>query len=244
MRATVRTLGTSAIAMIAAAVHAAPVVDSSIVQALNAKFPSTVGAKVEVAFPGFLSVSKGQEVFFIRDDFSVLVPGDVIDLKTNASLGQAIRAANRPKISPTEFNTADAIQFGKGTHRLYVFSDPDCPFCRRLQGELDKLTDVQIFVFPYPLTSLHPNSASASEAIWCQSDRASAWRAYTETHVSPPPARCANPLERNVALGEHLQILGTPALIFEDGTMVPGAISAERIQAQLVASSHKAVDQQ
>jgi thiol:disulfide interchange protein DsbC len=228
---------------VAPALAGAPV-SAPTVHALNERFPTTIGAKVEEAFPGFLAVSKGQEVFFIRDDFSVLIPGDVIDLKTNASLVQTIRTAHRPKISPTEFNTADAIQFGKGTHRLYVFSDPDCPFCRRLQGELDKLTDVQIFLFPYPLTSLHPNAASASEAIWCQSDRASAWRAYTETHLSPPPAHCANPLERNVALGEHLQILGTPALVFEDGTVVPGAVSAERIQAQLVASSHKAVDRQ
>jgi thiol:disulfide interchange protein DsbC len=178
-------------------------------------------------------------VLFVRDDLSVLIAGDVIDLRNNQSIASALRAANRPHIAPAEFNVADAIQLGHGTRKLYVFSDPDCPYCRQLEGELPKLKDVQIYMFPFPLVSLHPNARSIAESIWCQPDRATAWHRYVAGGPAPQTATCDNPISRNLLLGERLQILGTPAMIFEDGTVVPGAISVERIEAQLAASAHK-----
>src|SRR5438128_8379879 len=100
-------------------------------QRLNQRFPATVGAKIEPAFSGFWSVVKGTEVFFIREDLSVLINGDVVDLQTNQSLGAKLRAANRPHVAIKDLDTRDAIRFGAGTRHLYVFSDPDCPHCRR-----------------------------------------------------------------------------------------------------------------
>jgi thiol:disulfide interchange protein DsbC len=220
------------------------------------RFPSAQGAKVEKAFAGFHSVVKGKEIFFIRDDFSVLVSGNVIDLKTNRSLTAALEEANRPKIDVTQLELKDAIKFGSGTRRLYVFSDPDCPYCRMLEDSMAKLTDVTIYIFPFPLAQLHPNAPGVSEAIWCQADRAQAWRDYQNIahqvpanalvpawrdylrkHGQPEQPTCPNPVARNLAFGEKWNIAGTPALVFEDGSVVPGAISADRIEAQL-ATAH------
>ena len=204
---------------------------------VNEKFPATAGAKIEPAFPGFWSIVKGTEVLFVRDDMSVLIPGDVIDLKTNQSLGASLRAANKPHISPKDFDIKDAIKLGTGSRRLYVFSDPDCTYCRQLEPQLAKLSDVQIFVFPFPLVGLHPNARTVAESIWCQKDRAAAWRAYLLGGAAPAVATCDNPVSRNLILGDRLQIQGTPAMVFEDGTVVPGAIGAERIEAQLAAAA-------
>lgn len=212
---------------------------SDFIKQLNARFPATVGSKIEPAFPGFWSVIKGSEVLFVRDDLSVLIPGDVIDLKTNKSLASSLRAANKPHISAKDLDTRDAIKIGTGSRRLYVFSDPDCTYCRQLEPELAKLRNVQVFVFPFPLVGLHPNARVIAESIWCQPDRATAWRQYLLTNIAPPTTTCDNPISRNLALGDRLQILGTPALVFEDGTVVPGAIGAERIEAQLVAGVGK-----
>src|SRR5437899_315894 len=81
-------------------------------KSLNERFPATIGAKVEPAFPGFWSVVKGSEVFFIREDLSVLVRGDVVDLQTNQSLVAKLRAANRPLVAIKDLDTRDAIRFG------------------------------------------------------------------------------------------------------------------------------------
>jgi thiol:disulfide interchange protein DsbC len=208
-------------------------------KSLNERFPTTVGAKVEPAFPGFWAVIKDGDVFFVREDLTLLIRGEVLDLKSNESLTANLLEANRPRIAPSALDTRDAIAFGSGARHLYVFSDPDCPFCRRLESELAKLHDVQVFVFPFPLTSLHPNAATVAETLWCQQDRASAWRQYLSTGVAPAAAHCDNPIARNVALGQRLQVRGTPALIFDDGTVIPGAVTAERIEAQLTATAHK-----
>jgi thiol:disulfide interchange protein DsbC len=206
---------------------------------VNERFPATVGAKFEPAFAGFWSIVKGTEVLFVREDLSVLIPGDVIDLRTNQSMAAVLRAANKPHISPRDLDTQDAIKLGSGSRRLFVFSDPDCPYCKQLESELVKLRNVQIFIFPFPLVSNHPNAGVVAQSIWCQADRASAWHEYVLSGVAPKAASCANPISRNLALGQRLQIMGTPALIFDDGTVIPGAVGAERIEAQLIASAAK-----
>jgi len=224
------------------------------------KYPSTQGSKTAPAFQGFHSVVKGSEVIFISDDLSILIKGDVIQLKDgvsltaalNASLTEASIQANKPLIDISKLDLNDAIAFGKGSKAIYVFSDPDCPFCKQLEPELSKLADTRVYIFPFPLTSLHPNSKVISQAIWCSPNRAKAWRDYVSKGVMPKSASssvlssalstalpiassssCSTPIERNLALGQSMQIQGTPSIIFPDGSIIPGAVSAERIAATL-----------
>lgn len=216
------------------------------------RFPSAQGAKIAPAFPGFWSVAKGGEIFFVRDDLSIMISGTVVDLRTKQNITQALEEANRPKIDVSQLDIKDAIKFGNGSRKLYVFSDPDCPYCRRLDPELSALKDVTVYLFPFPLAQLHPNAPGVAEAIWCQSDRAAAWseyqtlarqtpqpalmdawHQYLHEHKQPDQPTCENPIPRNLAFGEKWHINGTPALIFEDGTLVPGLEPAERISAQL-----------
>ncbi len=200
------------------------------------RFPIAQGAKIEKAFPGFYSVAKGGEVVFVRDDLSILINGDVIDLKENKSIATQIREANKPKLDVAKLNTKDAIKFGSGKNKLYVFSDPDCPYCKQLENDLGRLQDTQVFVFPYPLTTIHPNARVIAESIWCSPNKQTAWKEYLIEGKKPKFATCDNPISRNLALGESHQIQGTPALIFEDGTIIPGAIPLQRIEAQISAA--------
>jgi thiol:disulfide interchange protein DsbC len=200
------------------------------------RFPVAQGAKIEKVFPGFYSVVKGGEVVFVRDDLSILINGDVIDLKENKSIATQLREANKPKLDVAKLNTQDAIKFGIGKNKLYVFSDPDCPYCKQLENDLGRLQDTQVFVFPYPLTSIHPNARVIAESIWCSPSKQTAWKEYLLEGKKPKFATCDNPISRNLAIGESNQIQGTPALIFEDGTIIPGAIPLQRIEAQIAAA--------
>lgn len=206
---------------------------------LLARFPAARDAKIQVAWPGFHAVVRGQEVVFVKDDLSILVTGDVVDLNTNTSLTKTLLEANKRPIDVTLFQTEDAISFGSGPAKLYVFSDPDCPYCQQLEHELEGLKGVQVLVFAFPLPGIHPHAASIAESVWCANDRAAAWKDYLLRGIQPKAKNCDNPIARNLELGLKMQVQGTPAIIFEDGTLVPGAIPLARIQSQLQLSNAK-----
>lgn len=197
------------------------------------KFPATAGSVVAPAFTGFYSVVKNNEVIYFRDDLSLLIAGDVIDLTSNVSLTAKIREANRPKVDLSSLNLKHSITFGNGSRKIFVFSDPDCPFCKKLESELTKLTDVTIHMFPFPIAQLHPNAKAISESIWCSGSPSKAWRDYVLKGIAPKALKCANPVDVNIATGEQLGVAGTPAIFFEDGSLIPGAVDAERIEAHL-----------
>jgi thiol:disulfide interchange protein DsbC len=210
-------------------------------QDLHAKYPQTRDAVVGKAFGSFYSIVRGNEVVYINEELSILINGDVVDLKENRSLTNALRDANRPRIDPADLRAAqaNAIRMGAGGRKVFVFSDPDCPYCRQLQGELGKLHNVSVFVLPLPLAGLHPNAATIAENIWCATDRAAAWNAYLLRGARPADRKCGNPLERNAVLAAKYRILGTPAIVFEDGSVVPGAVPASTIEARLAALGKK-----
>lgn len=203
---------------------------------LAQKFPMTADAVVKKAFGDFYSVVRGNEVLFVKEDLAILINGEVMDLQANRSLTGELRNAARAKINVAELDVRDAIKIGSGADVLYVFSDPDCPYCRQVETELGKLQDVTVYVFPFPISGLHPNAAALAESIWCSGDRASAWRAYLIEGKQPAAATCANPIDKNIAAAKRFQLFGTPALVFSDGFVIPGAVPASVITAQIAAS--------
>jgi len=206
---------------------------------LIAKFPTAEGAKIEKAFPGFWSVVKNNEVLYFNEDLTMMINGDVINLTNNQSLTEKLKEANSPKIDVSKLPLGDAIKLGEGMRRIFIFSDPDCPYCKRLEIALNQLKNTQIFIFPLPLTELHSNARVVSESIWCQSNPKQAWKSYMDSGITPVATTCDNPISRNLILAKKLHIMGTPAIIFEDGSIVPGAIAVERINEKLNSLSKK-----
>ena len=214
--------------------------DSAFLRKLHDKFPNTEGAVVAPAFAGFWSIVKDGQVVYVKDDMSLLITGDVVDLKRQQSISGELLAKQAVKVSQADIPLQNAIQVATGAHKLIVFSDPDCPHCKALEAELGQVKGAQIYVLPYPVVQLHPQAGVVAKAIWCEPDRAGAWKAYLLSGRAPSGnGNCVNPVEANVALGNRLRIHATPTLVFEDGTLVQGAISAARIEAQLIASAKK-----
>lgn len=79
------------------------------------------------------------------------------------------RIAELGKIDVKSLPLNQAIKYvkGKGERTLYIFSDPDCPYCQRLEQNMVGVDNVTVYIFLYPLTSLHPNAEKVSNQIWC-----------------------------------------------------------------------------
>jgi thiol:disulfide interchange protein DsbC len=127
---------------------------------------------------------------------------------------------------------------GKGTRKLAVFSDPDCPFCKQIEPELAKLDNITIYMFLYPIDAIHPQAGDKAKSVWCSPDRVKAWDDLMQRGVAPKAApNCNNPVAQLVEFGKRHRISGTPTLVFADGRRVPGAIPFEQIEQYLASAA-------
>jgi thiol:disulfide interchange protein DsbC len=191
---------------------------------IQAVRPSGVEGIVEVLLVG-------NRIVYCDLDAKHLFNGHLFELDTQKDLTEQ-RHSEVTRIDPKELPLADAfdVKRGNGKRELYLFEDPDCPFCKKFEEQLPEVTDVTLHIFLYPLTSIHPNAFKHARNIWCAKDRQKAWSDKMLKDIDPPTAECANPLERNIALGNKLHIDGTPSVIFADGRIHEGMLEAEEVE--------------
>ena len=128
---------------------------------------------------------------------------------------------------------------GNGLRTFAKFEDPDCPFCRQLDMETDDMTDVTVYTFLYPILS--PSSRKTAEAIWCSSDRSKAWRARMISRKAPKVSACdTRAIDKVIALGKAMKILGVPTIFLATGERYHGANS--KIELEMAISSPKVLE--
>src|SRR5579859_2361136 len=132
-----------------------------------------------------------------------LFNGHLLEVDTHEDLTEQ-RLYEVMRIDTRQLPLADAFDVtrGSGKRVLYIFEDPDCPFCKKLEAELPKVNDLTLHVFLYPLTSIHPHAYEHALGVWCAKDRQKAWSDKMLRGADPPAAKCDNPLDRNLALGD------------------------------------------
>jgi thiol:disulfide interchange protein DsbC len=206
-----------------------------LIERLQALYPSTrFGAIHPTAWPGVFEVAMGANLAYVDATGRYFLFGHLYDMRQQRDL-TAERKDAMARIDFGSLPLADALTEvrGKGTRTLAIFSDPDCPYCRRLESELRGLDDVTIHTFLMPLASLHPAARGKAVSVWCATDRLATWQALMLRDALPPQADCPHPVDRNVTLGEQLGINGTPTLIAGDGRVLAGAASRDQIEAWL-----------
>lgn len=180
------------------------------------------------------AVSSGQVSYLSRDLRYVFV-GSIIDLKTRQNL-TAERVNNILSIDYSALNKANAIKMGNGKTSIAVFTDPDCPFCKKFHLELKKLKDVTVYIYLYPLESLHPDAKRKSAAIWCSKNRVAAMDAWF-AEVQPKgkqDASCVNPIEENIRVGREHRLMSVPAVVLESGRVITGYRDAAALAALIL----------
>lgn len=179
----------------------------------------------ETPFKGVYEVVfGGSKIAYTDAKADYMIIGDLIDINNKKSLTDE-RAAELSKIDFNDLPFEMAIKEvrGNGELKVAVFSDPDCPFCKRLEREFAQTDNLTIYTFLMPIDSLHPQAAAKSVQLWCQSDRTAAWLQWMREGKAPPMvAECDNPVKDTVALGEQFGFNGTPTLIYPNGRTQAG----------------------
>ncbi|GAB7538777.1 DsbC family protein [Burkholderia sp. 22PA0099] len=195
---------------------------------------ATVKGIAKSPIPGLYEVNLGSQIVYSDAAGDYVVLGEMVDTKTRRNLTEArMSEINKVDFASLPLNNAIKYVKGNGARKIAVFSDPNCPYCKRFESTLRSMDNITVYTFLYPV--LTPDSTVKSKAIWCASDRAKSWENWMVGHQAPTgPGNCdTSALDKNLALGRGLNVTGTPTIILADGTRLPGAVSADDLNGAL-----------
>jgi len=211
---------------------------AAIAATLKHLYPKTTFTKIsQTPMSGVYEVVMGKNVAYVEETGRYFLFGHLYDMKLQRDLTED-KAAAASALDFDSLPKQDAVVTvkGKGTRKIAVFSDPDCPYCKKLETEtMLKLDDVTIYTFLFPIDSLHPDSRRKAVGVWCAKDQAKAWENLMLRGVVPV-GDCENPIERNVSLAARLGINGTPTIVLDNGRTIPGAMPVAQLQSLLTSS--------
>jgi thiol:disulfide interchange protein DsbC len=219
--------------------------EASVKKAVESAYPKfKVESVTKTPFAGLYEVFMAGQIIYTDDKMTFLIAeGRLVDPKTKKDItGERLDELTKIDFSSLPLEQAIKVVKGNGSRKLVVFSDVDCPYCKRLErNELANITDVTIYTYLYPLQQLHPDAPAKSKAIWCAPNRVVAWQDWIMNDQLPKAASnsCPVPLEKVADLAKKIGVTSTPTLIFSNGKRMMGAQPYKEIEAAMVAAEKK-----
>ncbi len=188
---------------------------------------------------GLYQVDIGPQVMFVTADGRYLIDGAIVDLETRENIAEAAQSDAR-KRTMAGVGDEQSILFAAANpkHQVTVFTDIDCGYCRKLHHEMDgyNAAGISVRYLFYPRSGAGSPSFDKAVSVWCAKDPHAAMTA-AKNGEKVPSATCANPVRDHMALGELLSIRGTPAIVLENGEMIPGYVEPKRLATLLDAAN-------
>jgi len=192
----------------------------------------------------FFEKNGGVGIVFIDYGKKHLIQGMIIDLKTKEPVAAHEKDIPKPKqftgvdrkLSPIQH--AVILGNSKASKRLYIFTDPDCPYCRTLHVELQKLEkmmpDLGINIMLYPLRQLHPESYDKSRMVLAKKKRNLLDKAFDGKELPKPKGDEGKAsVDAVISFAGEQGINGTPMILLPDGKPYQGARDAQSLQKAL-----------
>jgi thiol:disulfide interchange protein DsbC len=165
-----------------------------------------------------------------------LIGGQIFEIATGKAVGAAAPAKQIEKIDPAKLTSDNTLLLGnpKGKKKLFVFTDPECPFCSKMHGELKKLValepDLAIYIKLFPL-KMHPHAYDKARVILGERSLKLLEKSYEGKPLPAPGAHDAKKgVDETMRFAEGIGINATPTLILPDGRVMPGFREAKDVQ--------------
>ncbi|BAO44861.1 thioredoxin fold domain-containing protein [Thiolapillus brandeum] len=182
--------------------------------------------------PGLYEVLIGARLYYVSADGRYFIQGKMNDLETGQDLTEIKVSAARKKLIDA-VDEKDKIVFGTGKekHTINVFTDVDCGYCRKLHSQIDQYNKegIEVRYMAYPRAGVNSESGRKMAFVWCADDRKKAISEAKQGAV-PEARTCDNPVAEQFALGRVVGVTGTPALVLENGELIPGYIPPARLR--------------
>jgi thiol:disulfide interchange protein DsbC len=210
--------------------------ESGVKQAFQAKFSDlAVESVAKSGMPGVYEVVADGQIFYVDEKVTHVLRGSLFDARTgtlrNLTAERASQLASQALVRAQDMAVKRVKGSGKRT--LYTFEDPNCGYCKELQKELVKITDVTIYTFLLPIVS-PPDSVEKSKAVWCAKDRGKAWEeVLVKSAAIGVPKGCDPPFDKIVEMAQRFGVRGTPAVYLANGQQIGGYLPSEKIEQAL-----------
>ena len=220
-------------------------IDTTIKASLKTSLPElTVDQINQTSVPNIYEVVSGHKVFYVDSTARYAFLGNMVDLSTKQSLTESrVSQLSRVNFNDLPFSLALVRVNGTGERKIAVFTDPDCPFCQRLEQEvIPKLTNVTVYYFLYPL-AMHANAEIDSKKILCSETPDNTFLAWMINSTAlPNRSDCKN--AANLAVikdfaAKNIGVEATPTIILPNGKLMTGLIPADYLNQLLTDASPK-----
>lgn len=179
-------------------------------------------------------------IVYLDDERKHLLQGMIINLESFQPVFSHPQEMLQPKqqtsldVSKIPASSAFVMGNPKGIKKLYVFTDPDCPYCNKMHAELKKLAqiapDVAIHIMLFPLP-MHPEAYDKSRSILESKSQEIMDKAFEGKEV-PKPVRDDSKaaVDAVIKFATENGINGTPTLVLGNGTIIVGGRDAESLK--------------
>jgi thiol:disulfide interchange protein DsbC len=212
---------------------AAALSDDQLKQKLGELLPhAKVTAVNDIGVDGIREVDVSGEILYITADGNYLIQGDLYKVdKELVNITEERRNATRKELLAS-VDPKQMISFGdeNAKHKVTVFTDIDCPYCAKLHNEMEQYNaeGIRIQYLLFPRAGLESPSGVKAVSVWCADDQKSAITT-AKSGKEIPEKSCDNPIKEHIELGLKMGVTGTPAMVTENGQLLPGYIPAKRL---------------
>jgi len=210
--------------------------EKEIRQALQTLDPNTPVQSIKPAkIDGLFEVVIGNEVYYVSKNGRYIVNGDIFDASTRENLTSVARGKLALQVLDKVGESGMIIYEPKKVRRtLTVFTDVDCPYCRKFHDDLPQhlANGIRIRYVMFPLRGLKSNVYRKEVSVWCSKDRQKAFDEAKAGKVMKEK-QCANPIADNYILAQKLGVNSTPTLMTDKGVLLPGYMPPAHLAARL-----------
>lgn len=192
---------------------------------------SVAGTPLEGVFA--LELANGQ-VLYAAAEGRYLFAGDLYQVGDEDVVNLTEQRRSKKRLALLDgVAEADMLIFaanGRRKAQVSIFTDVDCGYCRQMHQEMAEINALGIEVRYLAFPRAGPGSDAYRKIVsaWCAENPN---QALTDLKMgrSIPERSCKNPVADQYQLAARLGVTGTPAIITEEGQLLPGYLPADRL---------------
>lgn len=187
---------------------------------------------------GQLAFVSGDGSFLIAGEMYQVNPGHLVNLQEQERQEQELAFAPKRAELLAALDKKDMIIYKPESEikgHVYVFTDIDCPYCRKLHNQIPEMLSqgIEVRYLAFPRAGIRSRSAQKLETTWCSSDPQDTMTRYKTGQDVTLNVCDSNPVADQYMLGQEIGVRGTPAIVLESGQIIPGAVSTEMLTKEM-----------